>query len=80
MRDVRVLLHAVGGLPLPFLQGVGRAGMNWTSNQTTATGFKLIGVPICPDLLSFADLGEADNLRGRFVRAFFWLLRIWRTP
>lgn len=32
---------------------------------------------ICPDLLSTRDLGEADNLRGRVVRRFFWLMDFW---
>jgi len=47
-----------------------------SSNTTTLT--KLVGVPICPDLLSFDELGEADNFRGRVVRTFFWLIRWWR--
>ena len=34
----------------------------------TAATTKLIGVPICPDLLSIDDLGEADTRRGRLVR------------
>lgn len=34
---------------------------------------------ICPDLLELDDIGVADNLRGRVVRAFFWLMRLWRT-
>jgi hypothetical protein len=29
---------------------------------------------ICPDLLRYEQLGEADGLRGKLVRAFFWLL------
>lgn len=32
---------------------------------------------ICPDLLRFEQIGEADGWRGRLVRAFFWLLRAW---
>lgn len=48
----------------------------WGTTSTNGTT-KLIGVPICPDLLGYVDLGEADNLRGRVVRAFFWLLRLW---
>jgi hypothetical protein len=35
-------------------------------------------VPLCPDGLRFEDLGEADNARGRVVRAFFWVMRWWR--
>lgn len=32
---------------------------------------------LCPDLLRYEQLGEADGQRGRVVRAFFWLLRYW---
>lgn len=46
----------------------------------TSGGTRLIGVPICPDLLDHAALGAADNLRGCVVRSFFWLLRLWPTP
>jgi len=49
------------------------------SQSYTSTSSRLIGVPICPDLLDFAALGAADNARGRVVRAFFWLLRTWPT-
>lgn len=38
---------------------------------------QMVGIPLCPDLLRYEQLGEADNLRGRVVRAFFWLLRWW---
>lgn len=40
---------------------------------------RLIGTPICPDLLDYSAIGAADNWRGRVVRAFFWLLRAWPT-
>jgi hypothetical protein len=43
----------------------------------TGTISRLIGVPICPDLLDYAAIGEADNRRGKVVRAFFWLMRAW---
>jgi hypothetical protein len=33
---------------------------------------------ICPDLLTIHDLGVADDLRGRVVRAFFHIMRLWR--
>lgn len=33
---------------------------------------------ICPDLLELDDIGAADNVRGRVVRAFFWLMRFWK--
>ena len=32
---------------------------------------------LCPDLLRWENIGEADGCRGRAVRAFFWLLRAW---
>ena len=32
---------------------------------------------LCPDLLRYEQIGEADGLRGWIVRTFFWLLRIW---
>lgn len=47
-------------------------------SQTSAT-VRLVGHPICPDLLDYDALGEADNVRGRVVRAFFWLMRLWRV-
>jgi len=34
---------------------------------------------VCPDLLRYEQIGEADNLRGHVVRAFFWLMRAWPT-
>jgi hypothetical protein len=51
-------------------------GQNHPSTVTTVT--RLIGVPVCPDLIDWWALGEADNLRGHVVRAFFWLIRWWR--
>jgi hypothetical protein len=32
---------------------------------------------LCPDLLRYEQIGEADGWRGRVVRAFFWAMRIW---
>jgi hypothetical protein len=32
---------------------------------------------LCPDLLDHAQIGAADNARGRIVRAFFWIMRAW---
>lgn len=34
---------------------------------------------LCPDLLRHEQLGAADDLRGRVVRAFFWIMRAWPT-
>lgn len=41
---------------------------------TTRGSVTFVGVPLCPDLLRYEQLGEADHWRGRIVRAFFWLL------
>lgn len=51
--------------------------LNGELMQNTS-GSKLVGVPFCPDLLRYEDIGAADNMRGRVVRAFFWLMRWWR--
>jgi hypothetical protein len=32
---------------------------------------------LCPDLLRHANIGAADSTRGRLVRGFFWLMRLW---
>ena len=34
---------------------------------------------LCPDLLRYEQIGAADNWRGRVVRAFFWLMRVWHV-
>lgn len=44
---------------------------------STTTGVRLIGVPICPDMLRYDQIGAADGFRGHVVRAFFWLMRAW---
>jgi len=49
-------------------------GQPWPS---TGTSLKFITIPACPDLLSLQDIGEADGLRGKVVRAFFWLMEWW---
>lgn len=49
---------------------------NWPK-ETTTTITRMVTIPMCPDLLRYDQLGEADNLRGKVVRAFFWLMRIW---
>ena len=33
---------------------------------------------LCPDLLRYENIGVADGLRGRVVRAFFWAMQAWR--
>jgi hypothetical protein len=45
-------------------------GTTWPSGASHI----FVTIPICPDLLRLEQLGEADGLRGRIVRAFFWLL------
>ncbi len=41
------------------------------------TGFTTGTRALCPDLLTLADIGVADNWRGRVVRGFFRLMRVW---
>lgn len=60
--------------------------MTWTFTYTGAgyvvsppSGTRILVCPICPDLLDHDALGAADNLRGRAVRAFFWLMKAWPT-
>lgn len=50
----------------------------WLGNPT-GTIVRMVTIPMCPDLLRYDQLGEADNLRGRVVRAFFWIMRVWRV-
>lgn len=47
--------------------------LGWTPPVTGAQ------FALCPDLLRYEQIGEADNMRGRVVRAFFWLMRAWPT-
>lgn len=35
---------------------------------------------LCPDLLGLDYLGPADTARGRVVRAFFFVMRLWPKP
>ena len=44
----------------------------------THGSIQMVGVPFCPDLLRYEQIGAADNLRGRVVRMFFWLMRGWK--
>lgn len=32
---------------------------------------------LCPDMLRWSNIGPADGARGRVVRAFFQLMRLW---
>jgi len=60
-------------------------GSSATGLRITSNGGPVYDQPtnvnsaLCPDLLGYEQIGEADNLRGRVVRAFFWLLRFWPT-
>ena len=36
----------------------------------------MVPTALCPDLLRLQQIGEADNFRGRVVRAFFRLLDV----
>ncbi len=47
-------------------------------SASTTTTVRLVGIPFCPDLLRYEYIGEADNFRGRVVRAFFWIIRWWK--
>lgn len=38
---------------------------------TADTTVRLVGVPICPDLLTIDYLGEADSWRGHLIRGLF---------
>lgn len=51
--------------------------ITYTPYQMSTSKIQIVTIPICPDLLRYDQLGEADNLRGRVVRAFFWLMRVW---
>ena len=48
-------------------------GWPWARGGTITTSDQWL----CPDLLDHWRIGAADNLRGRVVRAFFWLMRAW---
>lgn len=45
--------------------------------NVTGVQTRLVSMPICPDLLEYDMIGVADNMRGKVVRAFFWLMRMW---
>ena len=48
---------------------------DWSNPQTSGT--YVTPDHLCPDLLRYEQIGAADNLRGRVVRGFFWLMRAW---
>lgn len=48
-----------------------------TSVVIAADGVLVTPDHLCPDLLRYGNIGGADGPRGRVVRAFFWLMRLW---
>ena len=48
----------------------------WGTGQLSDTT-TTVSQYVCPDLLRYEQIGAADNWRGRVVRAFFWLMRVW---
>jgi hypothetical protein len=61
----------------PITAGAKATLAGFPVQSRSAATMRLVGVPLCPDLLRYELLGEADGWRGRAVRAFFWLLRVW---
>lgn len=53
--------------------------LSYTMTSTKTAGTRILVVPICPDLLDYSAIGAADNLRGKVVRLFFYVMRIWPT-
>lgn len=52
----------------------GTLRMTSGKSSVTVTG---IATALCPDLLRYSQIGAADGPRGRVVRAFFFLMRLW---
>jgi len=48
--------------------------IRWTVKPESFTG---TDSRVCPDLLRYEQIGAADGLRGRVVRAFFWFMLLW---
>lgn len=73
--------HAV--LPIPGTRTWRNTwGRDW-GYDIPSTGSTLKFMPpgsFCPDVVGLEDFGEADYLRGKVVRAFFWLMRLWPHP
>lgn len=59
----------------PFWINATWTGPTWPPG--TLNPIQVVTVPLCPDLLRYELIGEADGWRGRVVRGFFWLLRWW---
>jgi hypothetical protein len=59
----------------PNVTTVGMPDGAWPVTYTITTGLPQV---VCPDLLTIDRIGEADGLRGKVVRGFFWALRWWK--
>ena len=55
----------------------GSMNLTITSFTGTVEFTTLAPSALCPDLLRYEQIGQADGWRGRVVRAFFWCLRVW---
>lgn len=47
----------------------------YNDRYRNTAGTRLVSLPICPDTLTYDDIGAADTMRGWIVRAFFLVLR-----
>lgn len=47
------------------------------SPTTYSLGTFVTPAHLCPDILRYEQIGAADGWRGRVVRAFFFVLRLW---
>jgi hypothetical protein len=61
-------------IPAEYRPGCMTRGTHLT---LTADGILVTPDHLCPDLLRYSNIGPADGWRGRAVRAFFWLMRLW---
>jgi hypothetical protein len=64
-----------GGIIFDYIEG--NVTIAHDSTGRPMYGRTLTPTAICPDRLDHTKIGEADNLRGRVVRAFFFLMRLW---
>ena len=63
--------------PNPYDLGVPLPSTSAVRVVAAADGTLVTPDHLCPDLLRYQNLGEADGTRGRMVRAFFWMMRAW---
>lgn len=52
----------------------GPPGFTWWDEKSHTSNMSYL----CPDMLSLRNIGVADNLRGRVVRAFFIAISWWK--